>query len=169
MFRTYDSYLLPRYTRTKSSSNVAQYYDGLDGFDSGSEELSRKFVERFQNAQARDDSSSSAEDSSDNDESASSSDEESIDPAATTLREQLSALLKQFPAHTVYLKAAAYQAEIYQPSQSFAYDPQISSFFRVMDDIDKNKLPAEIAKFCKDLQTYSEDCNRMKNALPFSK
>lgn len=171
MFRTGSGYLLPRYNTTRSSTRMVQYYDGVDGIDSGSEENARRFVEREIWKLSPDSSTDDSEASSDSEESTSSADDEPQDktPDAEKLRARFAALLTAFPNHTMQIKAAAYQAGIYQPTKSVAYDPQINSFFRVMDDIDEKKLPEALAEFFKDLRDYSAHCIQRDNALHFSK
>lgn len=173
MFRFDTGYLLPRYNRTRIPNDLLQDYDGLDDRDPGSEETARKFLENFEAWKLEPDTSTEhAEKSSDSEESLSSSDDESQDETADTekLRARFAALLTQFPTHSMHIKAAAYQAGIYQSAKSSAYDPQINHFFRVMGDVDESKLPAEVAAFCKELKDHnSSDCIRRKYALPFSK
>lgn len=171
MFRTASSYLLPRYN-AKSHHEHAQYYDGVDSRDPGSEEAARKFMDNLAALKLKPDNiASSTEDSSDSEESTSSADDASQDETADAekLRTRFAALLTAHPHHILQIKAAAYQAGIYQPTKSVAYDPQINSFFRVMDDIDEQKLPEALAEFFKDLRDYSAHCIQPDNALHFSK
>lgn len=172
MYRSDPGYLLPRYNTRRSSTNIAQYYDGIDGDNSGSEEIARNFLEDFENwKSAQREISENADVSSDSEESSTSTDDEIQQDNAETksLRDYFNALLIQFPNHTMYLKAAAYQAGIYHPADSIALDPQINRFFRVIDNVDESRLPDEVAAFCKDLRKHSEDCICRDNALPFSK
>lgn len=151
MFRTISNYLLPRYNARENSH--VQYYDGIDSRNSDSEEAASHFLDSLQFPQQETNVSSDGEESSSSEEDT----PQNENAGTEKLRARFHALLKQYPAHTMAIKTAAYEGGIYE---SIAYDPQINRFFRVLDNVDESKLPDEVALFCKEIKDYTPASNR---------
>lgn len=125
-------------------------YDGVDSHNKGSEEAASAFMAWLDDLKKQPDAVEEESDCS----------EESSEEDTVTLRIQLQLhldqLLIEFPAHGFIIKAAAYQAGIYETKYSQAYDPGMNNFFRHNDSVPTDKVPAEIAAFIDVLRVYTQ-------------
>lgn len=125
-------------------------YDGVDSRDKGSEEAASTFMAWLDHLKAQPDHA---------EEVSEESEESSADEISTLrihLQLMLDTLLTTFPDYRLTIKAAAYQAGIYQPDHTHAYDPGFNRFFHHTDTIPVEQLPDEIAAFIHVLRVYSE-------------
>lgn len=135
-------------------------YDGIDSLDKGSEEAASRFMAWLDYLKTQPDSV---------DEESQCSEESSEDDTVTLLMQlqlNFGALLTAFPAYSFIIKAAAYQAGIYEPRNTHAYDPGFNRFFQHTDTIPARQLPDEVAAFMNVLRVYSEkSCEQSSQSL----
>ena len=130
--------------------NGVVIYDGIDDDNESSAEAASRFMAWLDHLKTQPDSA---------DEDSQCSEESREDEAVTLLMQlqfTLDALLTTFPAYGFTIKAAAYQAGIFEPDHTHAYDPGFNRFFRHTDTIPVAQLPDEIAAFIHVLRVYSE-------------
>lgn len=122
-------------------------YDGIDQRDAGSEEAASQFMAWLDDLKKQPDEVSEC------------SEESSEDETVTLLMQlqlNLDQLLTEFPAYGFIIKAAAYQAGIYEPDHTHGCDPGFNRFFRHTDIIPVAQLPDEVAAFIHVLRVYAE-------------